>query len=176
MRDDFGIADVHPVKAALTHKQVQEMDLHTDFTAKRSDSRYKKFVDRYGEDVYELESVDPGTLQRLLTEAIDSVIERKIDALVRIESQFIEGGAMGSADKAPKNAAEKEARIKQVRESFKRRFTRIADDCRDKLIDLYGEDAGKKVKYAEAYEICEYGRRPSKQDLKKLFPFLLELK
>ena len=104
--------------------------------------------------------------------AIDSVIERKVDALVLMESQFIEGGAMGSADKAPKNAAEKEARIKQVREAFKQRFASVANDCRDKLIELYGEDAGKKVKYAEAFEVCEYGRRPSKEDLKRLFPFL----
>ena len=104
--------------------------------------------------------------------AIDSVIERKVDALVLIESQFIEGGAMGSADKAPKNAAEKETRVKLVRESFKRRFASTADGCRDKLIELYGEDAGKKVKYAEAFEVCEYGRRPNKEDLRKLFPFL----
>lgn len=106
--------------------------------------------------------------------AIDSVIERKVDALVLIESQFIEGGAMGSADKAPKNAAEKETRVKLVRESFKRRFASTADGCRDKLIELYGEDAGKKVKYAEAFEVCEYGRRPGKEDLKKLFPYLPE--
>jgi len=26
------------------------------------------------------------------------------------------------------------------------------------------------VKYAEAFEICEYGRRPSPEELKKLFP------
>ena len=104
--------------------------------------------------------------------AIDSVIERKVDALVLMESQFIEGGAMGSADRAPKNAAEKDARIKQVRQAFKRRFASIADGCRDKLIELYGEDAGKKVEYAEAFEVCEYGRRPGKEDLKKLFPFL----
>ena len=107
--------------------------------------------------------------------AIDSVIERKVDALVRIESQFIEGGAMGSADRAPKNDTEKQARIKQTREAFKRRFARIADDCRDKLIELYGEEAGKKVKYAEAFQVCEYGRRPNKKDLVKLFPFLPSL-
>jgi LmbE family N-acetylglucosaminyl deacetylase len=103
--------------------------------------------------------------------AIDAVIEQKVDALLKIESQFIEGGALGSADRAPKNEAEREARRRQVRESFKRRFANVADSCREKLIELYGEE-GKKVRYAEAFQICEYGRRPSPRELRELFPFL----
>jgi LmbE family N-acetylglucosaminyl deacetylase len=102
--------------------------------------------------------------------AIDDVIEQKIDALVKIESQFIEGGALGSAERAPKNAEEREERRQEVREAFRRRFGGIADRCREKLVDLYGED-GKEVRYAEAFQICEYGRRPSPDDLRKLFPF-----
>ena len=39
------------------------------------------------------------------------------------------------------------------------------------LGEWYGKDRGEKVKYAEAFEICEYGRRPNKAELKKLFPF-----
>jgi hypothetical protein len=49
-----------------------------------------------------------------------------------------------------------------------------ADLYRDTLIRLYGEDRGKLVKYAEAFEICEYGRRPSPDELKKMFPFFDE--
>jgi hypothetical protein len=30
------------------------------------------------------------------------------------------------------------------------------------------------VQYAEAFEICEYGRRPDKAEIKKLFPFFGE--
>ena len=33
------------------------------------------------------------------------------------------------------------------------------------------EEGAKGVKFAEAFEICEYGRRPSKDDLGRLFPF-----
>jgi len=106
--------------------------------------------------------------------SIDGVIERKVDALVRIESQFIEGGALGSADRAPKDEAAKQARRRAVRESFKRRFAQVADQCRDKLIELYGEAAGREVRYAEAFEICEYGRRPTVEELRQLFPFLPE--
>jgi LmbE family N-acetylglucosaminyl deacetylase len=104
--------------------------------------------------------------------AIDSVLDRKLDALVAIESQFIEGGALGNAKMVPTNDAERKTRSDQVRQGFRNRFAGIADRCRDKLIDLYGPDAGKAVRYAEAFEICEYGRQPTKDELRKLFPFL----
>ena len=41
----------------------------------------------------------------------------------------------------------------------------------EKLIEFYGEEKGKSIKAAEAFELCEYGQRPSIDDLKKLFPF-----
>ncbi len=102
--------------------------------------------------------------------SIDSVIEQKVDALLKIESQFIEGGALGSAERAPKTAEQRQAKRKQVREAFKRRFARVADSCREKLIELYGEELGRKVRYAEAFEICEYGRQPTKAEILQLFP------
>lgn len=102
--------------------------------------------------------------------SLDSVIEKKLDALVLIESQFVEGGANGSAASSPKTPEEKEAKKAQLRESFKRRFAATADQGREKLIELYGQDAGSKVKYAESFEICEYGRRPSKAEILTMFP------
>jgi len=104
--------------------------------------------------------------------SIDPVIERKLDALQQMESQFIEGGAMGNASRVPQNAAEKEAAVKRLRENFGRRFANVADRCRDELIELYGEEKGRQVRYAEAFEICEYGRQPSPEELRRLFPFL----
>jgi hypothetical protein len=104
--------------------------------------------------------------------AIDEVIEQKLEALVAMPSQFIEGGALGNASMVPRNDQEMEKRAQQVRDSFKRRFASIADRCRQKLIVLYGEEAGNKVRYAEAFEICEYGRQPSQEEIRQLFPFL----
>jgi len=103
--------------------------------------------------------------------AIDEVIEQKLDALVVIESQFVEGGALGSAERAPRNEAEREARRKEVRENFRARFARTADRFRDRLIAMYGADLGSKVRYAEAFEICEYGRQPGEEEIRQLFPF-----
>ena len=41
----------------------------------------------------------------------------------------------------------------------------------DRLRGMPGDEAAAKVKHAEAFEICEYGRRPEKAELKRLFPF-----
>jgi hypothetical protein len=100
--------------------------------------------------------------------AIDDVIDKKVEALMTMESQFVEGGANGSE---PKDAAEREARRKRGFTAFKARSASAADHHRRKLIELYGEEAGKKVRYAEAFEICEYGRRPNAEEIRRLFPF-----
>ena len=46
--------------------------------AKEQGSRYEKFVSRNGDDVFELEAVEPKRLQAILRAAIDSVLD--IDA------------------------------------------------------------------------------------------------
>ncbi len=51
------------------------------------------------------------------------------------------------------------------------RYAAVADKHREALVKWYGPERGKAAKYAEAFEICEYGRRPSPEELKKLFPF-----
>jgi LmbE family N-acetylglucosaminyl deacetylase len=104
--------------------------------------------------------------------AIDDVIEQKLDALLKMESQFIEGGALGNAGMVPRDAADREAKRQAARERFRKRFADIADRCRDKLVELYGEDVGRRVRYAEAFEVCEYGRQPTPEQLRQLFPFL----
>ena len=45
----------------------------------------------------------------------------------------------------------------------------LAIKYRDRLIELYGKEDGSKIKYAEAFELCQYGRQPSMEELQKLF-------
>lgn len=103
--------------------------------------------------------------------AIDDVVDKKLDAMDALESQFFEGGANGSAANIPPDAAGRAQRKKQVRDGFAARYASTADRFRKELLGWYGEDRGARVKYAEAFEICEYGRQPSKNELRQLFPF-----
>ena len=51
------------------------------------------------------------------------------------------------------------------------RFAKVAVRFRKELIEKYGEEKGSKVRYAEVFEVSEYGK-PITEELKKtLFPF-----
>ena len=103
--------------------------------------------------------------------SIDEVLEKKLDALVGMTSQFVEGGANGYPGIVPKDEEGRAKRHRDVREGFRRRDQEGADQCRARLIELYGEERARAVKAAEAFEVCEYGGQPSKEELKKMFPF-----
>lgn len=103
--------------------------------------------------------------------AIDDVIEPTLDALLVMESQIHEGGANGYEGLFPNDAAGQQKRRDEVRKSLARRYAASANQYRDALVKYYGPERGKKVAYAQAFEICEYGRRPTQEELKQLFPF-----
>jgi hypothetical protein len=88
MRDDFGIENIVPIKVALTHEQVVQMKLPPQMKAKKTSSRYAKFAEKHGDDVFELEAVPPERLQKILREAIDKVLDTaKFNAEIDIEKQ-----------------------------------------------------------------------------------------
>jgi len=113
----------------------------------------------------------PYPFQADVVVGIDAVIEQKLDALVGMESQFVEGGVSGSPELIAGGEPKLEERRKIVRESFRKRDRGVADKYREQLAAWYGKDGAGKIQYAEAFEVCEYGRQPSKDDLRKLFPF-----
>jgi hypothetical protein len=75
MRDDFGVADLHPIKVALTAAQVREHKLPPAMIAKASSSRTKGFVAKHGSNVWELEALPPETLQQIVRDTITQVID-----------------------------------------------------------------------------------------------------
>jgi LmbE family N-acetylglucosaminyl deacetylase len=102
---------------------------------------------------------------------IDDVIEKKLDAALALASQTLEGGCNGSEKLYPEDPGVRRAREHAVRRNFDRRFAGTANRFREQLVKWYGQEKGEEIKYAEVFEICEYGRRPSQAELKQLFPF-----
>jgi len=103
--------------------------------------------------------------------AIDDVIDKKIDMYHEHKCQMYEWLPYnrGSLDEVP-------ATDKERREWLgKSRMARSdADPYRDKLIEIYGEEKGKAVRYCEAFQDSEYGTRLTKQNMYHYFPFLKE--
>ena len=104
---------------------------------------------------------------------IDGVIEKKLSAMAALESQFYEGGCNGGPQLVPdpKDPAAVAARKQQVRQEFIGYFSAPADRFRPALEKRYGREKGASVKFAEAFEVCEYGRRPTPEELQRFFPF-----
>lgn len=99
--------------------------------------------------------------------SIDSVIDKKISMFDAHVSQFYEWLPWhdGALDQVPKDPdARKSWLSKQL-------STAQGEAVRKALVKWYGEEKGKQIRYAEAFEICEYGSRPSDTELRKLFPF-----
>ncbi len=98
---------------------------------------------------------------------IDPVIDKKIQAIDAHVSQFYEWlpWVDGTLDKVPKEPAARLAWLQQWRS-----FRPLNDDVKAALRKWYGP-RGDAVKNAEAFEICEYGSRPTEAELRRLFPF-----
>jgi len=103
--------------------------------------------------------------------AVDDVIEKKMDMYHQHTSQMYEWLPFnqGILAQVPKTDAERRAWL------GKSRMARSdAGPFRDKLIEIYGEEKGKAVKYCEAFQDSEYGTRLTKQNMYYYFPFLKE--
>lgn len=99
---------------------------------------------------------------------ISAVYDKKVSALDAHESQMYEwlpwiGHYL---EQVPKD---KNDRIKWL---AKQRAGTINSEIRAMLEKWYGKDRATQVKYAEAFEICEYGTQPDDTEIKRLFPML----
>src|SRR5262249_12875425 len=101
---------------------------------------------------------------------LDPVFDQKVAAIDALESQFYEWNPwlFGYLGEVPKGKTE---RLEWTRDRAEKRYGGVANRVRKRLPDLRGADRAKAVKYAEAFEVCEYGTQPSKAELRRLFPF-----
>lgn len=114
----------------------------------------------------------PNAFKADIVVGTDAVSEQKIDALSVMESQFLEGGALGNAELISEEKGGIEGRRREVRSRFSGMDSGIADKYREELKAWYGGDQAARITRAEAFEICEYGSQPTREELGKLFPFL----
>jgi len=99
---------------------------------------------------------------------ITPVIDKKIDGLDAHVSQFYEWLPWIANDPSliPEGIEERKAWLKSKR-TIPPNPTVIKS-----LEEWYGKEKANQVRYAEAFEICEYGTQPSQEEIKRLFPML----
>jgi N-acetylglucosamine malate deacetylase 1 len=99
---------------------------------------------------------------------IDEVMETKMEALSLMPSQFAEWLPWhdGRLDQVPQEPA---AAKEWMKEQWRQRFSRLAPLYREALRAQHGA-AGDEINYVEAFELCEYGRQPSPEELQAMFP------
>lgn len=99
---------------------------------------------------------------------ISDVLEKKIYGMSAHESQYFEWlpWLSGELQNVPKDEAGKQKWLLAFR---KRPLT---DAVRESLIKWYGKDRAMEIIEAEAFEICEYGKQPTQEEIQELFPML----
>jgi len=111
----------------------------------------------------------PYPFDPILAVGIDEVAQKKWDCISALPSQF--GDADSWQARYGRNVPADEAgRKAYLLDIVKQRNADIANQYRDLLVKLYGEQKGKAIKYAEAFELNQYGAGATAEDLKKMFP------
>ena len=99
---------------------------------------------------------------------LDASADKKWQCISAMPSQFGDKDSWQGRTRPDVPPGDRE-RPAYLLELVKRQNVAIADQYRERLVALYGADRGKTVKYAEAFELCEYGRQAPADELKKMF-------
>jgi LmbE family N-acetylglucosaminyl deacetylase len=99
---------------------------------------------------------------------ITEVMDKKIDALNAHESQFFEWLPWigGYADEVPEGKDARKAWLKE------KRISPVNHASLALLEKWYGKEKAQNVQHVELFEICEYGSRPTEDDIRRLFPMI----
>jgi LmbE family N-acetylglucosaminyl deacetylase len=101
--------------------------------------------------------------------SVDEVIDKKRACVEAMPSQFADRDSwMGRY--LPGVPEDDEGRKNFIRDWLIERNADVANRYRDLLVQRYGEDRGGQIRYAEAFEICQYGAQLSAAQLGELFP------
>jgi LmbE family N-acetylglucosaminyl deacetylase len=116
----------------------------------------------YFEDSFQ----DPAPFRPDVAVDIDDVWEMKVGGLDAHASQFYDWlpWLEGNADQVPSDAAARRQWLSRTRAG------KISPAVRDALERRYGAERGRKTEHAEAFQLCEFGRRASVEELRELLP------
>ena len=112
---------------------------------------------------------DPKPFTPTIVVGIDSQAEKKWKCITAMPSQFGDRDSWQgrTLPNVPQNDKERASYLLDI---VKKRNVAVAEQYRDRLVTLYGAERGKKIQYAEAFELNQYGRQASLDELKKMFP------
>ncbi len=118
----------------------------------------------YMEDVFQ----KPNPFNPDVVVDISNLYEEKIYAIAAHESQMFEWipWTNHQVDKVPVREEERLKWLAKIRRPV------MTEAVRKSLVTWYGAEKASNISVAESFELCEYGRHPSGEELKELFPFL----
>ncbi len=114
---------------------------------------------------------DPKPFDPTIVVGIDEVADKKWKCVSAMPSQFGDKDSWQgrTLPNVPAGDADRRAYLLDL---VKKRNLAVADEYRQRLIALYGKEKGQAIKYAEAFQLGQYGRQASVDELKQLFPTL----
>jgi len=112
---------------------------------------------------------DPKPFTPTMVVAIDEVADKKWKCVSAMPSQFGDKDSWQGRT-LPNVPQDDRERASYLLDIVKKRNMAVAEQYRERLVALYGPERGKKVQYAEAFQLGQYGRQASADELKKMFP------
>lgn len=100
---------------------------------------------------------------------IDEMSDKKWSCTSAMPSQFGDRDSWQGRTLANVPAGDRE-REAYLLDLVKKRNAAVADKYRSRPVELYGETRGRSVRYAEAFQLSQYGRQASLDELKRMLP------
>jgi N-acetylglucosamine malate deacetylase 1 len=112
---------------------------------------------------------DPKPFTPTIVVGIDGMADKKWKCISAMPSQFGDKDSWQgrTLPNVPQDDRERQSYLLEI---VKKRNMAVAEQYRERLIALYGPERGKKIQYAEAFELNQYGRQAPLDELKQMFP------
>ncbi|WP_346861686.1 PIG-L deacetylase family protein [uncultured Draconibacterium sp.] len=110
----------------------------------------------------------PNPFQPDIAVDITAVYDKKVYGMAAHESQFFEWlpWLNGVLNQVPDSEKERLEWLGEVRSQ------KISPEAYATLVKWYGKEKAEQVRMAETFEICEFGKHPSDEEIRQLFPML----